>query len=155
MNEKDITLSIVNKAYALLQNTDKVKVYLTRNDDSRPENRHRANTANDIDKLSEFLDVDKAYLLGLQKEEKIISLANFIMELGNERFTKFFNELRTNFSEQDYDNLTNIVSAYSLLDNEDRIFFTKSMALKSGLIDRTFKAENGKIVFIDNDKPSS
>ena len=98
-----------------------------------------------IDKLSEFLDVDKAYLLGLQKEEK----------LGNERFTKFFNELRTNFSEQDYDNLTNIVSAYSLLDNEDRIFFTKSMALKSGLIDRTFKAENGKIVFIDNDKPSS
>ncbi|NDO47773.1 N-acetylmuramoyl-L-alanine amidase [Clostridium sp. ASF356] len=48
MNEKDITLSIVNKAYALLQNTDKVKVYLTRNDDSRPENRHRANTANDI-----------------------------------------------------------------------------------------------------------
>ncbi|MEX6497241.1 helix-turn-helix domain-containing protein [Lactococcus sp. AK05] len=108
-----------------------------------------------IDKLSEFLDVDKAYLLGLQKEEKIISLANFIMELGNERFTKFFNELRTNFSEQDYDNLTNIVSAYSLLDNEDRIFFTKSMALKSGLIDRTFKAENGKIIFIDNDKPSS
>lgn len=108
-----------------------------------------------IDKLSEFLDVDKAYLLGLQKEEKIISLANFIMELGNERFTKFFNELRPNFSEQDYDNLTNIVSAYSLLDNEDRNFFTKSMALKSGLIDRTFKAENGKIVFIDNDKPSS
>ena len=48
LNEKDITLSIVNKAYALLQNTDKVKVYLTRNDDSRPENRHRANTANDI-----------------------------------------------------------------------------------------------------------
>lgn len=108
-----------------------------------------------IDKLSEFLDVDKAYLLGLQKEEKIISLANFIMELGNERFTKFFNELRPNFSEQDYDNLTNIVSAYSLLDNEDRNFFTKSMGLKSGLIDRTFKAENGKIVFIDNDKPSS
>jgi len=48
LNEKDITLSIVNKAYALLQNTDKVKVYLTRNDDSRPENRHRANTANDM-----------------------------------------------------------------------------------------------------------
>ncbi len=48
LNEKDITLSIVNKAYALLQNTDKVKVYLTRNNDSRPENRHRANTANDM-----------------------------------------------------------------------------------------------------------
>ncbi len=47
--KKDITLSIVNKAYALLQNTDKSKkVYLTRNDDSRPENRHRANTANDM-----------------------------------------------------------------------------------------------------------
>ena len=48
LNEKDITLSIVNRAYALLQNTNKVKVYLTRNDDSRPENRYRANTANDM-----------------------------------------------------------------------------------------------------------
>ena len=48
LNEKDMTLSIVNRAYALLQNTNKVKVYLTRNDDSRPENRYRANTANDM-----------------------------------------------------------------------------------------------------------
>ena len=48
LNEKDMNLSIVNKAYALLQQTDKVKTYLTRADDSRPENRDRANTANDM-----------------------------------------------------------------------------------------------------------
>ena len=48
LNEKDINLAIVNKAYALLQQTDKVKTYLTRTDDTRPENRDRANMANDM-----------------------------------------------------------------------------------------------------------
>ena len=46
--EKDLNLSILQKAYEKLQQTDKVKVYVTRIDDTYPENTARAEMANDI-----------------------------------------------------------------------------------------------------------
>ena len=48
LKEKDLNLSILQKAYEKLQQTDKVKVYVTRIDDTYPENTARAEMANDI-----------------------------------------------------------------------------------------------------------
>ncbi len=48
LKEKDLNLSILQKTYEKLQQTDKVKVYVTRIDDTYPENTARAEMANDI-----------------------------------------------------------------------------------------------------------
>ncbi len=48
LKEKDITLAILQKTYSRLQNTDKVKTYVTRIGDTYPENISRATMANDI-----------------------------------------------------------------------------------------------------------
>lgn len=48
IDEKDMTLAILQKAYSKLQNTDKVKTYVTRIADTYPENIDRAMMANEI-----------------------------------------------------------------------------------------------------------
>ncbi len=48
IDEKDMTLAILQKTYSKLQNTDKVKTYVTRIADTYPENIDRAMMANEI-----------------------------------------------------------------------------------------------------------
>ena len=48
LKEKDLNLSVLQRTYEKLQQTDKVKVYVTRIEDTYPENTARAEMANDI-----------------------------------------------------------------------------------------------------------
>ncbi len=48
IKEKDMTLAVLQKTYSKLQNTTKVKTYVTRIGDTYPENGARASMANDI-----------------------------------------------------------------------------------------------------------
>ncbi|MGF2009093.1 helix-turn-helix domain-containing protein [Lactococcus lactis] len=115
--------------------------------------------------LANFFEVPKVYLLGndLPEEDsdspeivESFTLNDFLEDNVDESQNKFFNkteldsltaqkrfklkfdEVHKYFTESDFNNLSDILTAYSLLTVEDRKFFSEIMKLKSELLDTNF-----------------